>query len=67
MVTEAQKRAKRRYDKVTRQVVTRWRIEKDAAILARLDSVPCKTEYIRGLILKDIAQSPDADGTPQSH
>lgn len=56
MVTEAQKNAKRAYDKKTRQVVTRWRIKKDALVLAKLDSVPEKTQYIRELILKDVEE-----------
>ena len=55
-VSEAQKRAKKVYDKKTRQVVTRWRIEKDALVLAKLDSVPEKTQYIRELILKDVEE-----------
>jgi hypothetical protein len=40
----------------TRQVVTRWRIKKDALVLAKLDSVPEKTQYIRELILKDVEE-----------
>ena len=56
MVSEAQKRAKKRYDMGTRQVVTRWRIKKDALVIAKLDSVPEKTQYIRELILKDVEE-----------
>jgi len=56
MVTEAQKRAKKKWDRGTRQVITRWRKEKDALVLAKLDSVPQKTQYIRELILKDVEE-----------
>lgn len=51
-----QKQAKARYDKGTRQIVTRWRIKKDAIVLAKLDSVAEKTQYIRELILKDVEE-----------
>lgn len=53
---QRQKLAKKRYDMGTRQVVTRWRIKKDALVLAKLDSVPEKTQYIRELILKDVEE-----------
>lgn len=61
MLTEEEKRqrhkiAKAKYDRGTRQIVTRWRIKKDALVLAKLDSVPEKTQYIRELILKDVEE-----------
>lgn len=56
-VSEAQKRAKRKYDVKTTQYVFRFRNEADAEIIAKLKSVPLKTAYIRQLIKADI----DAD------
>lgn len=67
MLTEAQKRAKRNYDKKTRQYVFRFRNEADADVISRLSEVPSKTEYVRGLVREDIAKSPDADCPPESH
>lgn len=67
MVTEAQKRAKRNYDKKTRQFVFRFRNEADADVISRLSEVPSKTEYVRGLVREDIAKSHDADGPSESH
>lgn len=60
MVSEAQKRAKKAYDKKTRQTVFRWRLKADADIIERLDSVVEKTEYVRGLIRRDIKEHPNA-------
>lgn len=55
MVTEAQKRAKKRYDSLrTKQYVMRLRIGADADVIEKLDSVPSKTEYIRSLVRQDI-------------
>ena len=51
--------AKKRWDKTTRQITMRLRTKQDAAVLERLDSVPCKTEYMRSLILRDIAEGSD--------
>lgn len=59
-VSEAQKRAKAKYDKSTRQTVFRWRLKADADIIERLDSVAEKTEYVRGLIRRDIRENPNA-------
>lgn len=56
MVTEAGKRAMRRYARKTVQVIFRLRKDADADIIARLSSVPNKTEYIRELILKDVEE-----------
>lgn len=53
MVSEAGKRAMRRYARKTVQVIIRLRKDADADIIARLNSVPNKTEYIRELIRKD--------------
>ena len=54
MVTDAQKRAKAKYDLKTTQYVFRFRNEADADVIKKLKSVPLKTQYVRQLILKDI-------------
>ena len=59
MVTEAGKRAMRRYARKTVQVIFRLRKDADADIIARLSSVPNKTEYIRNLIQEDIREGAD--------
>lgn len=56
MVTEAQKRAKARYDAKTTQIVLRLRNEADADVIERLKSVPEKTGYVRRLVRDDIAR-----------
>lgn len=53
-VSDAQKRAKAKYDRKTTQYVFRFRNEADAEIIERLKSVTSKTGYIRELIIKDI-------------
>ncbi len=37
-----------------RNVMLRFFLKSDADVIAKLDSVPNKTEYVRSLILKDI-------------
>jgi hypothetical protein len=54
MVSEAQKRAKRRYDKKTKELVLRFRLNQDGDVIQRLDEVPNKTEYVRSLVRQDI-------------
>ena len=56
MVTEAQKRAKARYDAKTTQLVLRLRNGADADVIERLKSIPAKTEYVRRLVREDIAR-----------
>ena len=56
MVTEAQKRAKAKYDLKTTQYVFRFRNDADSDIIEKLKSMPLKTQYIRELILKDIEE-----------
>ncbi len=56
MVTEAQKRAKARYDAKTTQLVLRLRNGADADVIERLQSVPEKTSYVRRLVREDIAR-----------
>lgn len=59
MATDAQKRAKARYDKTTKALVLRFRRGADADIVERLESVPQKTEYLRKLIRQDIKDNPN--------
>lgn len=58
MATEAQKRANRKYyeksKKFFKAVLLRFSREQDADVLAKLDSVPNKTDYVRKLVRKDI-------------
>ena len=54
MVSEAQKNAKRRYDKKTKELVLRFRLNQDGDVIQRLDEVPNKTEYVRSLVRQDI-------------
>ena len=54
MVTEAQKAAKRRYDKKTKQFVFRFRLDADADVIEALEGMEHKTEYIRKLVREDI-------------
>lgn len=54
MVSEAGKRAMRRYARKTVQFIVRLRKDADADVIARLESVPNKTEYVRRLVRKDI-------------
>lgn len=55
MVTEAQKRAKRKYDSSrTTQFVFRLRLNQDADVIGKLKSVPSKTEYLRKLVRMDM-------------
>ena len=55
LVSEAQKRAKRKYDTLrTTQIVMRLRVNQDADVIEKLRSVPSKVEYIRSLVRRDI-------------
>lgn len=54
MVSEAQKRALRRYEKKMEQFVVKFRKDTDADVIARLRAVDNRTGYIRRLVLKDI-------------
>lgn len=54
-VSESQKRATKKYnDSKTRHYGVRFMCGRDADIIAKLDSVDNKTNYIRKLIIKDI-------------
>ena len=53
-VSEAQKRAKAKYDRKTTQYVFRFRNEADADVIERLNGIVGKTEYVRNLIRKDV-------------
>ena len=54
MVSEAQKRAKSKYDAKTVQYVVRLRLESDADVIQRLRRVQNKTDYLRKLVREDI-------------
>lgn len=58
MASEAQKRAIARYDQTHKQDFKRYNFkfhkEYDAAVIARLDTVDNKQDYIRSLILADM-------------
>ena len=55
MATEAQLKAGRKYDKEhTRQVHLKLNRRTDGDVLEKLDSVPSKQGYIKGLIRADI-------------
>ncbi len=56
-VSEAQKRAKAKYDRKTKELVLRFRLNQDRDVIQRLDEVPNKTEFIRELIRCDIQES----------
>lgn len=55
MASEAEKRAARKYDEAhTVQVKMKLNKKTDADILDKLDSVPNKQGYIKGLIREDL-------------
>lgn len=54
MATEAQRRAKQRYDAKTVQYVFRLRMDGDSDVIDRLKSVSNKTDYLRRLVRQDI-------------
>lgn len=55
MATEAQKKAKAKYDKAnTKQIMLKLNLKTDADILDQLDSVENKQGYIKDLIRKDL-------------
>lgn len=56
MVSEAQKRALRRYEQKMEQFVVKFRKDTDADVIARLKAVENRTGYIRELILKDVEE-----------
>lgn len=54
LLTEAQKRAMRVYNKKTAQFVFRLRLDTDADVIDKLRKVGNRTEYIRKLVRRDI-------------
>lgn len=55
MTTEAQKRAKEKYDRLnTTQIKMKLNNNTDADVLGKLAAVPNKQGYIKGLIRDDI-------------
>lgn len=64
MATEARLRANKKYDaENTKQYKFKYNIKHDADIIAKLDSVANKQDYIRKLIREDLArqQAPAED------
>lgn len=59
-VSEAQKRAKAKYDRFTKEFVFRFRLRHDADVIERLTAVPNKTEYLRRLIRADMRGESEA-------
>lgn len=57
MTSESTRRALRRYAKKTMQVIVRLRKDADADVIAMLQSVPNKTEYIRELVRRDVNEA----------
>jgi hypothetical protein len=61
MATEAQRRARRRYDaRNTRQVHIKLNLRTDSDVLARLDEVQSKQGYIKRLIRDDLERKEGA-------
>lgn len=60
MVSDSRRRAKAKYDAKTVQYVFRLRIDGDADVIARLNDMPNKTEYLRRLVRRDM--NSDANG-----
>lgn len=57
MLTDAQRRAQKRYMKTrTRQIAFRLNIGTDADILAHIDKQPSKQGYLKQLVRADIAK-----------
>ena len=58
MATEAQLKAGRKYDREhTRQIHLKLNRRTDGDVLKKLDSVPSKQGYIKGLIRADLERS----------
>lgn len=56
MLTEAQKRATKRYYAKLRQYIVRFKKDSDADVIERIDSQQNKTDYIRNLVRQDIGK-----------
>ena len=54
--SEALVRAQKKYDGQCRQVKLKFHVEGDADVLAKLETVANKQDYIRNLIRMDIAR-----------
>ena len=57
---ESQREAQRRYQKKLKTYILRFRIDQDADVIARMEEVSSKTEFIRELIRRDIREHPKA-------
>lgn len=56
-VSKAKRAAFKRYAAKTAQYMFRLRLDQDADVIARLDEVDNKTDYIRQLIRKDMSEA----------
>lgn len=56
MRTEAQKKAQAKYMQTLRTFVFRFNKGKDADVIAKLEAQGNKSDYIRGLVVKDIGK-----------
>jgi len=54
MQTDAQKRAKAKWDAKTMAFMFRLRLKEDRDVIARIKSMPNKTDYLRVLVRRDI-------------
>ena len=61
---ESQRRARNKWDAAnTRRVYLKFSLNRDRAILDKLDSVENKVGYIRKLINEDLGQENDSDNS----
>ena len=51
---ESQREAQKRYQKKLKTYILRFRIDQDADVIARMEEVSSKTEFIRELIRRDV-------------
>ena len=51
--SKAQREAVKRYDRKTKSYHLKFLIEKDSAVINRLDTMKNKSQYVRDLIMKD--------------
>jgi hypothetical protein len=57
---DSQREAQRKYQKKLKTYILRFRIDQDADVIARMEQVSSKTEFIRELIRRDIREHPEA-------
>ena len=54
---ESVRKAQRKYQKKLKTYILRFRMEQDADVIARMEQVGSKTEFIRELIRRDIREN----------